>query len=480
MSATLPSLLQWYKLKRKYAGENCIIQPFHKIIARSLTDLVLGKLDRPNLMILMPPRMGKTDLGDISFTAWAQSYFPDAEHILTAYASDLAITNTKMIRGILTSDWYDSMRSEEFGCHPFMSGDTAGGRQDFFHTMEGGSIKGVGMGSGITGFGAGKLRQEYGGCIMIDDPLKAQDYKSAAMRLAAISYINNTLKSRRNNQSTPLVLIMQRLHPNDPAGMLLKEERDKWTVIQIPALDENNKSIWEERISTQELLDMKEANPELFWGQYQQNPTEANGCIFKPNWWRYWHDIVQVERRITLKIITADTAFSAKDSADFTVYQCWGFEGISGAYLIDSIKGRWEFPDAMRHLKEFWSKHNTRNPGVTPASELWIENKASGQSIEQTIRRETHIPARAWEPNDKTSPDKVGRANQCTMPISTGRVYLPNPRLPGYQWVDGFINEHESFTNDDSHLFDDQVDTETMALLIWQQRGGGRGQIPIW
>jgi predicted phage terminase large subunit-like protein len=75
--------------------------------------------------------------------------------------------------------------------------------------------------------------------------------------------------------------------------------------------------------------------------------------------------------------------------------------------------------------------------------------------------------------------DKVGRANQCTMPLSAGRVFIPDPNMPDYAWVEGFIAEHESFTTDDSHLYDDQVDTFTEACLIWQSRGGGSGAIPV-
>ena len=76
--------------------------------------------------------------------------------------------------------------------------------------------------------------------------------------------------------------------------------------------------------------------------------------------------------------------------------------------------------------------------------------------------------------------DKVGRANQCTLPISAGRIYLPDPKMPGFQWVDGFIQEHSAFTQDDSHLNDDDIDAQMMATLTWLKMGGGRGPIPIW
>ena len=47
-----------------------------------------------------------------------------------------------------------------------MAGEKAGGKQDYFPTITGGCVKAIGVGGGITGFGAGKLRTTFGGCIV--------------------------------------------------------------------------------------------------------------------------------------------------------------------------------------------------------------------------------------------------------------------------------------------------------------------------
>lgn len=479
---TFPSLIDFWRLIRKHQGNKCEVMPFHHIIADKLTKLVLGQLDAPNLMVLMPPRCGKTDLGIKAFVPWASSYFPDSEFILASYGNTLAVENSISCRNVLSADWYRSIVDSQWGARVQMSGERAGGRQDHFYTHQGGAIKSVGRGSGITGFGAGKLREEFGGCIIIDDLLKANEKNSPAARREAVDYINGTLKSRRNRHdapATPIVLIMQRLHPEDPAGWLLREERDQWEVLQIPAHDDKA-VIWPGRLSLENLRQMEEADPETYWAQYMQEPTQSVNVIFKESWWRYWHNLDAVNSKTTLKFITADTAFKAKDSSDWSVMQCWGCQNTSGIALIDQVRGRWEFPELLQNAKAFWEKHTDRNLSRTPATEFWIEDKASGTSLVQSLRRDVGINARPWEPTDKTSPDKVGRAKQCTFPISTGRVAIPHPFLPGYSWVKGFINEHSAFTHDDSHLFDDQVDTETMAILIWMQRGGGVGMMPTF
>lgn len=481
---TFISLIDFWRLERKNMGLSCEVMPHHHIIADKLTDLVLGRLSKPNLMILMPPRCGKTDLGIKGFVPWSHSYFPDSEYINTSYSKDLALDNTSSCRDVMASDWYRSMCGSDWGAKVPLIGEKAGGRQDHFYTLQGGSVKGVGRGGGITGFGAGKLREEWGGCIIIDDLLKANEKDSAAARKDAVNYINGTLKSRRNRQdkpSTPMVLIMQRLHPEDPAGWLLREEKDEWDVLQIPAHDGDN-VIWPGRLNMETLMTMAETDPETYYAQYMQNPSQSSNIIFNPTWWRYWKDRMAVERRITFKIITGDTAYEEKTSADWSVFQCWGFENTSGMYLMDQIRGRWAFPELLANAKAFWAKHTAKERFVTPASKFYIENKASGISLVQSLRTQADLPVRAWNPKPRTAQDKVGRAKQATPCIHAGRVFLPDWRAldTSYKWVDTFVGEHTAFSSDDSHLFDDQVDTHTEANAIWQEMGGGTGPLPIW
>jgi hypothetical protein len=447
-------------------------------------------------MILMPPRCAKTDLGVRTFVPWAMSSFPDSEFITSSYGADLAVDSAIDIRNTLSSDWYRSMVDKTWGAHVEMRGEKGGGRQDYFYTEEKGSVKATGRGGAITGFGAGKLRPEFGGCIIMDDMLKAQEARSPAARKEAVAYYTGTLKTRRNRleaPKTPMVLIMQRLHVEDLAGYILREERDEWQVLQIEAHNETE-TCWPGRIGMDEMLTMREQAPDDYWPQYMQNPKASAGIMFKREYWKYWQDINKVNKLITLKIITADTAFKTEDANDWSVFQCWGLT-TWGMILIDQVRAKMEFPELVQAAKDFWDKHSRKTSiHITPASEFWVEDKASGQSLVQVLRRES-IPARAWTPDESmkanknkksvaigvmASTDKVGRGNQCTMPLSAGRIIIPDPKLPDYKWVEGFIAEHEAFTKDDSHLHDDQVDTFTEACIIWQARGGGAGVVPAY
>lgn len=477
-------LIDFWKIQRHQRGEVCEIHPFHLRIAEHLTKLILGTLPAPNLMILMPPRCAKTDLGVKAFVPWALNWFPDSEFIVTSYGSDLATDSVVVTRDTLGYDWHRSIVGTDWGASVDMLGDKAGGQKSYFHTTAGGSVKAVGVGGGITGFGAGKLRKEFGGCLIIDDPLKAQDKDSASQRKACIEWYHGTLESRKNRKEhpiTPTLLIMQRLHPQDLAGHLLQIERNKWTVLQIPAhdpADGTEKTIWPGRISHKELMSMREINPILYYSQYQQAPSDAAFSLIKEEWFRYWDDLPAVEKKITRKFLTGDTAFKAKDTSDWSVFQCWGANNTQGLYLLDQIKGKWEFPELLKHAKRFWIKHSTRQNYITPATVFWIEDKASGISLVQTLRR-GGVPVVGWEPNlEKTSSDKVARINQCAVPMSEGRVFFPQTNMRGFQWVEGLEQECLGFTADDSHLNDDQVDAMSEAILIWMEKGGGTGPLP--
>ena len=289
---------------------------------------------------------------------------------------------------------------------------------------------------------------------------------------------------------TPIVLDMQRLSVHDPAGHFLATERHRWTVVQIPAHDENNKSIWPSRISMEELMHMKEYDNDTYLAQYMQSPSSVLFGTFLPEWWNFWTDEKEIEKRITLKFITADTAFKEEDASDYSVFQCWGCEGLKGLYLLDQIRDKWVFPDLIKAGKAFFEKHTKTQHGITPVTEAWVEDRASGTSLVQTFRREG-LPFREWLPPNKeqriiqnfqkmSGPDKVSRANQSTIPIQSGRIFLPYPGLPGKRWVEYFVNEHTTFSKDMSHLYDDSCDGQTCASLIWQQRGGGVGPLPVW
>lgn len=454
-------------------NESYEILSFHKDLETELMKRVTGKTSK-NLFICMPPRFGKSVLGIRVFTSWILSIFPDSKFIIAANTSDLARDHVKEIRNVIRSDWYQRLfpYGAKFKQNKIKKKKTeilsSSTRSDHFATLQGGEVKGIGLGGLITGFGAGQKRPGFAGCIFCDDLLKEQDCFSPTQRDIAYNWFKNTISSRKNKDDTPMILIMQRLHPDDLVGRLLNEEPQKWDIINIPALDPaTQKSNWEKAKSTASLLEMQNSEIELdkylFLAKYQQTPTMDISSAIKAHWWVKYRGNAPYHE-ITTRIITMDTAYKAKTYNDESVMQLWGLAQGDKAYLLDMDHGRWEFPELLERTKQFYKKHNKilydRRLG-----NLYIEDKASGTSLAQTLQREG-VPAKLWLPINTEPKDKMSRVLEATRFIAAGRVLLPDDK----PFTNDFIRQCSEFSPE-GVTHDDMVDAMTMALMIWRRMG---------
>jgi predicted phage terminase large subunit-like protein len=426
---------------------------FHIEIDRLFELLLLGKLPdgKKNLMLLMPPRYGKTFKAR-DFVGYGLGIFPDSEYIYTSYSGTMAVAQTAKIKTDVQKEWYQKIfdvRLEKEG-------------EAYFTTRQGGAVFGVGVGGSITGFGAGKKRPEWGGCIVIDDPMKADDARSAATKEHVRQWYTGVLKSRTNSKHTPIVMIMQRLDPNDLAGFILETEAEDWYVLKIKGLGEDGKSVWEMVKSTEELLKLKEVDEFTFFSQYQQDPQKEGGNIIKKHWWKYYDCVNQDYKVDGLVFLTADTAMKTKNMNDYSVLCAWHATGTH-LDLLGEYRAKMEFPELLRQAKRFWVEW-----GKWGAKTFYIEDKVSGTSLGQTMA-EQGIPVILWKPQDYDFPDdKVGRVKHSTFYVEAGRVRMPlhNPDL-----ASAFIEECAAFAGEDE--INDRVDNLTMATSIWKYKGGG-------
>ena len=151
---------------------------------------------------------------------------------------------------------------------------------------------------------------------------------------------------------------------------------------------------------------------------------------------------------IQRKCIYVDTATKTKEHNDYSVLQCW-VKGEKGIYLIDQVRGKFEYPDLKRMFIAFVSKHRDAN-------KIFIEDSNAGTSLLQECEREIQ---RTIEPI-KRSKDKFTRAYNCQGYVQGGYVLLNC--LSDY-YTD-FISEATSFTADGTHAHDDQIDCMLDAI----------------
>jgi len=114
-----------------------------------------------------------------------------------------------------------------------------------------------------------------------------------------------------------------------------------------------------------------------------------------------------------------------------------------------------EMPELVRYVQQF---HDAN--GGTTRSKVYIEPKASGLSLKQTLFRGSTL--NVIEDKAPTT-DKKSRVESCTPFIESGRV-----RLVEGPWNEAFIHQCVTFP---SAKHDDMVDCLTMAI--------GRMQKPV-
>ena len=450
----LPTLEEFFVAHGILTRQPRVVRPFHRRIFQSVTQWVAGTLPggARNLAICIPPRHGKTYIAR-DLVSWGLMCFPDSEWIYTASSATLAIAQTLAIKECCASDWYRRIA-------PYVGVQSGKGRQDYFRTTAGGAVYGVGAEGALTGFGAGKKRPEFGGGILIDDPIQALDALTVRREKCNLWY-SQALYSRRNAAHTPILLIMQRLHEKDLVGYVRATEGGQWHILSIPVVDDDGAMLWPETFDHGAMERLKALDPFAFSAQYMQAPTPPGGAMIKKEWWQ-WFDFDGQYRFDGMLFATADTAYKAKSTADASVIRVW--HGTRNALdCVDCAYGRWEFPEllhAAQLVYERWKERGLR--------QFFIEDKATGTPLEQTLRRQG-VPAYGWRPADFGFPDdKVSRVQESAWVVAGGRVRLPR----GAEHAQVLVDEAARFMPDMSHAHDDHVDTLTMAVSIWRYAGG--------
>jgi predicted phage terminase large subunit-like protein len=188
---------------------------------------------------------------------------------------------------------------------------------------------------------------------------------------------------------------------------------------------------------------------------YMQTPTAEEGTIVKRYDFKIWHE--DKPPPCFSIVVSLDTAFSTKETADYSAYTVWGvfqyfdkdFQGNDvqqkGIVLLDAGKARYEFAELCNKAQEIFNQY-------TP-DYMIIENKASGQSLIQELSRRA-LPIVPYSPEK----DKVFRLHACTPFFKQGRVWVPE----GKSWADEVIEEVISFP---FAPHDDLTDTVSQAIL---------------
>lgn len=223
----------------------------------------------------------------------------------------------------------------------------------------------------------------------------------------------------------------------------------------MPAVFEDSGNVlWPEFWKKEELDAVKASIPVSKWNaQYQQNPTSEEGAIIKREWWQLWE--AEDPPACHYVIQSYDTAFSKKETADYSAITTWGVfspqEGMGDAIiLLDAQKGRWDFPELKSVAQEQYVEFN---PDM-----VLIEAQASGTPLTHELRA-MGIPVVNYRPSRGN--DKMTRVHAASPVFEAGMVWAPD-RV----FADEVIEECAAFP---FAPHDDYVDTTTQAILRFRQ-----------
>ena len=419
--------------------------PHHIKIAQKFQKFLTGKNQR--LIVNMPPRHTKSEFASFLFPAWMIGQNPRLKIIQAPHTGELAIRFGRKVRNLMNTKEYKGV----FPDVTLRTDNQAAGR---WETNLGGEYFAAGVGGAITGRGADLL--------IIDDPHSEQDALSDTAMDNAYEWYTSGPRQRMQPGGS-IVIVMTRWSDKDLTGNLVKKmgdlKADKWDIIEFPAIledddEEKRKPIWPQYWKLNELDKVKASLVPTKWSaQWQQNPTYDGTSIIKREWWNIWEKEDPPE--CAFKIQSYDTAFSKKETADYSAITTWGVfypdEGKeTHLILLNARKGRWDFPELKQVAKEELTLYNPEA--------VMIEAKASGTPLIQELRR-FGVYATAFSPN--RGMDKHVRLNSVAPIFEAGHVWRPNR-----DWAEEVQEECASFPYGEH---DDLVDATTLALLRYRQ-----------
>jgi predicted phage terminase large subunit-like protein len=483
------------------------IPGFHLDLIHKLDLFEKDQLGVNNLLVTMPPRHSKSTYSTVLFPSYYMARDPRRFVMSCSYNAELATGFGREIRQTVENN----LTAQAFPNFVLNARLTAA---DSWRTESGGLYNAVGIGGTTSGRPANLLIIDDPIKAREDAESMTQRNKTWNYYTSALA---TRLQPTHDNRPAKQLVILTRWHPDDIAGRLMETDdwhEGRWEHINYQAIttevrhtrvlrtelppdhplfvdptraeDEGathpagdpahpasdpaaqaaqaaqaahdpyttltetvEHPLWPERFPLAELKRRQRLNPHDFASLYQQEPFVRGGNLIRSSWWRSYPSDLNPTNLQTL-IIAIDTAFKRNESADFSVALTAGMDATGDIYIVDVLRLRLDYPDLKQRLVTL--NNRWRGRGLRG---LYIEDKASGQSIIQDLKRGTGMAVIPY----KVRGDKVARVQSVLPLIEGGRVHLPESA----PWLDQFIEETQTFP---TARHDDQVDALAMALDV--------------
>ena len=427
------------------------------LLQKECERIIAQKPKTKDIIINVPFRSTKSLIVTVMFPVWAWIKSPKLRFITSSYSATLSIELATKSRDIIFSDWFKRRWGDVFHIKKDQN------LKERYENNHIGMRRATSVGGTVTGQG--------GDFLIVDDPLSPQMANSATERDNANEWYRTTFYSRLNQADIGVrIIIMQRVHEEDLTGFLIdRETRINYNHVCIPATNESEKNIkppllkkyydketglfWTDRFNKKVLDDYKSALGSYgYAGQLMQTPTPLDSGMIHKDWFKI--DRFRVDEATVNFVI--DPAYTANQKNDPSALLAYVF--VENKWqIVNCVNVHKDFPDLVKFIPQ-WVQRN----GYTNRSRIYVEPKASGKSIVQTLQRETGLNVREDKPPTK---DKVARVQDISATLESGRVSL----LKG-EWNEEFIQQCVKFP---SAKHDDMVDCLVMAVNkeIWSNTG---------
>lgn len=427
----------------------------HKDIARRLEKFSreVAEKKSPRLILMLPPRIGKSELGSIQFPAWHLGHYPEHEIISCSHTAGLAEKFSRQVREQVRNPQHQTV-------FPDAKLDPDQQNATGWRTTKGGGYLPAGVGAGIVGNGAHILT--------IDDPVKnAVEAESETSREAVWEWYTTSAYSRLAPGGGVLV-IMQRWHDDDLSGRLERYgasgEGDTFEIVRYPMLAEEDETyrrksdpLHPQRYDKEACMRIKRVVPPRVWAAlYQQNPVATDGEYFTRQMLKWY---TGGPPRGLHYYAAFDFAIGKGERNDYTVGIVVGVDEDENLYIVDMRKGRW---DSFEIVSQILDVHKTWSPRAIGVEHGQIK-MAIGPFLEQRITEERLFDINIQELRTGKR-DKEMRARAIQGRMHQHKVLFPKDPEGGWE-VDDLVGELLRFPGG---IHDDAVDALAWIGLMLQ------------
>lgn len=430
--------------------------------------------ESPRLLLMMPPRSGKSEISSRHTPAFILGKHPEWEIIAASHTSSLTLSFSRYLRDLMRDPAYQAVFDTALL-------DPSSQSVENWNLTKGGGYLAAGVGTGITGRGAHVL--------LLDDLVKDMEAAdSTTIRDNTWEWYLSTAYTRLAPGGGVLGL-MTWWNADDWAGRIqeaMKDDGDQFEIIRYPAINEaGDEYILEDdtiiecppdtpvppgarltrpmgtaihpaRYDTAAMLRIKNnlirGGQKRVWDAlYQQNPIPDEGNYFSKEMFRFYST---VPARKDLRIYQAwDFAISEGKESDYTVGTTIGVDHRDAVYVLDVR--RFRSSDAfvlIDTIIDYAQEYDTDWLGFEDG-QIW---KALESQFEKRCSEKHYFPAYEIL---KPLTDKMVRANPLKGRMQAGKVYFQQEA----HWYRDLLKEMLHFP---AGKHDDQIDSLAWAVRL--------------